>query len=354
AVTIWLTSDNAGPAAPEVMAAVAAANEGYAGSYGADPWSERATALVREQFEAPEAVVHLAATGTAANSLALACLAQPWQAIFCHAHAHVEEDEQGGPTFYSGAKLALVEGAHAKIDPEALAPAMATAAGASVHNVQVGPLSITQATELGAVYSPQDVAALAGIAKKHGVGVHMDGTRFANAVARLGCSPAELSWKAGVDVLCLGATKNGAMAAEAVIFFDGDKARAWEFELRRKRGGHLFSKMRYVAAQMAGWLEDGLWLRLAAQANAQADRLAEGLRASGVAELPHPVDANMVFPSMTRATHRTLTEAGVKHYPSPPGPWTEGPDDEVLPSRMVCNWATRDEEVDAVLAALPG
>ena len=334
-MTIWLTSDNAGPAAPEVMAAVAAANEGHAGSYGADPWSGRVQALVREQFEAPDAVVHMTATGTAANSLALACLAEPWQASFCHRQSHVEEDEQGGPTFYSGAKLALVEGAHAKMDAGALAPAMAVAAGASVHNVQVGPLSITQATELGAVYSPEEVAALAGIARGHGVGVHMDGTRFSNAVARLGCSPAELSWKAGVDVLCLGATKNGAMAAEAVIFFDGDRARAWEFELRRKRGGHLFSKMRYVAAQMAGWL-------------------AGGRRASGGAELPQPVDANMVFPSMTRGVHRSLTEAGVKHYPSPPGPWTEGPDDERLPSRMVCNWATREEEVDAVLAVLSG
>jgi len=352
-VTVWLTSDNAGPAAPEVMAAVATANEGYAGSYGADACSERAAAMIREQFEAPDAVVHMAATGTAANSLALACLAEPWQAIFCHRHAHVEEDEQGAPTFYSGAKLTLIEGPHAKMDPAALAPAMATAAGASVHNVQAGPLSITQATELGAVYAPEEVGALAEVARAHGLPVHMDGTRFANAVARLGCSPAELSWKAGVDVLCLGATKGGAMAAEAVIFFDGDKARAWEFELRRKRGGHLFSKMRYVSAQMAGWLEDGLWLRLAARANAMADRLAEGLRASGVAELPHPVDANMVFPVMTRGVHRTLTEAGVRHYPTPPGPWTEGPEDEPLLSRMVCNWATREEEIDAVLAALP-
>ncbi|MEM1316221.1 MAG: low specificity L-threonine aldolase, partial [Pseudomonadota bacterium] len=128
----------------------------------------------------------------------------------------------------------------------------------------------------------------------------------------------------------------------------------WEFELRRKRGGHLFSKMRYVAAQMAGWLEDGLWLRLAGRANARADRLAAGLRASGVAELPHPVEANMVFPVMTRGVHRRLTEAGVKHYPTPPGPWTEGPEDEALLSRMVCNWATREAEVDAVLAALRG
>ena len=350
-MTIWLTSDNAGPAAPEVMAAVAAANEGHAGSYGADPWSERVQALVREQFEAPDAVVHMTATGTAANSLALACLAEPWQAIFCHRHSHVEEDEQGGPTFYSGAKLALVEGAHAKMDAGALAPAMAVAAGASVHNVQVGPLSITQATELGAVYSPEEVAALAGIARGHGVGVHMDGTRFSNAVARLGCSPAELSWKAGVDVLCLGATKNGAMAAEAVIFFDGDRARAWEFELRRKRGAHLFSKHRYLSAQMAAYLEDDLWLEMGRAANTRAAPLARGLDAAQGVEMLHPVEANMLFPQMPRALHRAAMEVG-HYYLWPGGASRDRPDDKALTSRMVASWCTTDEDVETILHAI--
>ncbi|MEO1688041.1 MAG: beta-eliminating lyase-related protein, partial [Pseudomonadota bacterium] len=211
-MTLWFTSDNAGPAAPQILAALAEANAGYAKPYGADPWSARATAQIREQFEAPNAVVHLCATGTAANSLALGVLAQPWQAIFCHRHAHIEEDECGGPEFFTGgAKLTLVDGPHAKMTPDALRAAIAHTARGGVHNVQRGPVSLTQATELGAVYRPEEVAALTAAARDFGLGVHMDGTRFANAVSRLGCTPAELSWKAGVDVLCLGATKSGVL-----------------------------------------------------------------------------------------------------------------------------------------------
>ena len=352
---MWFTSDNAGPAAPELLEAVAAANAGHAMPYGADELSARVTERVREAFEAPDAVVHLVATGTAANALALAALTPPWTAVYCHRHAHIEEDECGAPEFYTGgAKLALIEGPHAKMTPEGLARELARAARAGVHNVQRGAVSITQATELGAVYRPEEVAALTALAKRWNLPVHMDGTRFANAVARLGCTPAELSWKAGVDVLCLGATKNGAMAAEAVIFFDGDRERTWEFELRRKRGGHLFSKMRYVAAQMDAWLADGLWLRLAARANAAADRLAEGLRASNLAAMAHPVDANMMFPALPRAAHRRLRDAGARYYLWPFDQSLDGPDDEPLTCRLVCNWATRDEDVDAFLAALRG
>ena len=350
---MWFTSDNAGPAAPQILAAVAAANEGCAMPYGNDPLSARVTAQIREQFEAPDAVVHLVATGTAANALALAAITPPWTAIYCHRHAHIEEDECGAPEFYTGgAKLTLIEGPHAKMTPEGLRAELSRAARAGVHNVQRGAVSITQATELGAVYRPDEVAALTAQAKERGLPVHMDGTRFANAVARLGCTPADLSWKAGVDVLCLGATKNGAMAAEAVIFFDGDKARTWEFELRRKRGGHLFSKMRYVAAQMDAWLADGLWLQLAGQANAAADRLAEGLRASNLASMAHPVEANMMFPALPRAAHRRLQAAGARYYLWPFDQSLEGPDDDALTCRLVCNWATSDAEVDGFLHAL--
>jgi threonine aldolase len=182
----------------------------------------------------------------------------------------------------------------------------------------------------------------------------MDGTRFSNAVARLGCAPADLTWRAGVDVLCLGASKCGALAAEAVIFFDPAKADAWEFELRRKRGGHLFSKMRYVAAQMSAWLEDGLWLDLAGRANAAADRLAEGLTAAGLGELPHPVEANALFPALPRAVHRRLQAAGAQYYLWPFDQSLEGPDDELLTCRLVCNWATTEADVDAFLAAARG
>jgi threonine aldolase len=352
---MWFTSDNAGPAAPEIMAALAAANEGHAMPYGADPITARVQERVREIFEAPDAAVHLAATGTAANSLALACLAAPWSAVYCHEAAHIEVDECGGPEFYTGgAKLTLIPGGHAKMDPGALEATLAASGAGTVHHVQPGAVSITQATEYGAVHTPGEVATLAKIAKAHGLPVHMDGTRFANAVARLGCTPAELSWKAGVDVLCLGATKCGAMAAEAVIFFDGDKARAWEFELRRKRGGHLFSKMRYVAAQMDAWLTDGLWLRLAGEANARADRLAEGLRASNLAELPHPVQANMLFPRLPRAVHRRLHDAGARYHYWPHPPAKDGPEDEMIGCRMVCHWGTPEADVDAALAAIRG
>ncbi|WP_339951507.1 beta-eliminating lyase-related protein [uncultured Albimonas sp.] len=352
---MMFASDNAGPAAPELMEAVVAANAGSAMPYGADPLTASVTERVREIFEAPDAQVFLLATGTAANALALSALAAPWSAIFCHRHAHIEEDECGAPEFYTGgAKLTLVEGEHARIDADALSRALKATANASVHNVQRGALSLTQATELGAIYTPAQVRALSDLARAHGLPVHMDGTRFSNAVARLGCTPAELTWKAGVDVLCLGASKCGAMAAEAVIFFNPDAARAWEFQLRRKRGGHLFSKMRYVAAQMDRWLTDGLWLELAGRANAAADRLAAGLSEGNLATLVHPVEANALFVSLPRAAHRRLHAAGAQYYLWPPGQTLEGPEDEMLTCRLVCNWATEEAEVDAFLAAARG
>lgn len=252
---MWFTSDNAAGASPEVMAALSRANEGYCGAYGGDPLTARVQDMIRDAFEAPEAAVHFAATGTAANSLALACLTPPWSGVYCHRAAHIEVDECGAPEFFTGgAKMVLLDGAHGRIDPAALAAALPPAIGHAVHHVQRGALSLTNATEYGAVYRPADVAALTAIARTQGAPTHMDGTRYANALASTGASPAELSWKAGVDILCLGATKNGAMAAEAVIIFNPEKA--WEFELRRKRGGHLFSKMRFVAAQFEAVMTD--------------------------------------------------------------------------------------------------
>ena len=351
---MMFASDNAGPAAPEILQAVMAANEGPAMPYGNDPLTQRVTERVREIFEAPNAKAYLVATGTAANALALSTFVKPWQAVFCHRNAHIEEDECGAPDFYSGAKMTLIEGEHAKIDPEGLARALKFAARAGVHNQQRGALSITQATELGAVYTPDEVKVLAGLAKGYDLPVHMDGTRFSNAVARLGCAPAELSWKAGVDVLCLGASKCGALGAEAVIFFDGDSERCWEFELRRKRGGHLFSKMRFVSAQMDRWLTDGLWLELAGRANAAADRLAAGLTAGNLATLTHPAQANALFAALPRGAHRRLHEAGAKYYLWPFDQPLEGPEDEMLTCRLVCNWATSDAEVDAFLEAARG
>jgi len=281
------TSDNASPVPPQVMDALLKANHGYSMPYGNDPEMSLVRDRIREIFEAPEAAVYLVATGTAANALSLACLCPPWATVFCHRNAHIEEDECAAPEFFSGgAKLTLIDGDHAKMSPEALQQAIGFAARAGVHNVQKGAVSLTNATENGTVYTPAEVRAICDIARAHDVPVHMDGARFANALITAGCTPAEMTWKAGVDVLSFGGTKNGLMGVEAVVLFD--PARAWEFELRRKRGAHLFSKHRYLSAQMLAYLEDDLWLKLATRANAAAARLSQGILSLDVASLVHP------------------------------------------------------------------
>jgi threonine aldolase len=345
-------SDNTAPAHPKVMEALLRANEGHAKSYGADPLMEEARAQIREIFEAPEAAVYLVATGTAANALALACLTEPWGAIYCHENAHVEEDECGAPEFYTaGSKLVLVGGAHARMDPAALAHRIDFTGRAGVHNVQRGMVTLTNSTENGAVYSPAQVAEIAAVAKEHGLPVHMDGARFANALVAANASPAEMTWRAGVDALSFGGTKNGLLGVEAVVLFDPEKA--WEFELRRKRAGHLFSKHRYLSAQMAAYLEDGLWLELARAANRAAARLSDGIVAAG-GTLTHPTEANAVFASWPRAGHRAAQAAGAAYYLWPFGQSMEGPGDEPLSARLVCSWCTTDAEVDGFLATLSG
>ncbi|NOR63903.1 MAG: low specificity L-threonine aldolase [Rhodobacteraceae bacterium] len=345
---MFFASDNGGPAAPEVMAAMMHANEGTAMPYGADPIMDRVRAQIREVFEAPEAEVYLVATGTAANSLALATMVQPWQTIYCHRLAHIEEDECGAPEFYTGgSKLTLLEGPSAKIDPESLRQAIDYTARAGVHNVQKGVLSITNATETGTIYTPAEVAELTAIAKDSGIPAHMDGARFANALVRLGCTPAELTWEAGIEALSLGGTKNGLVGVEAVVLFNPN--RAWEFELRRKRGGHLFSKHRFLSAQMEAYLTDGLWLKLARKANAAADRLAKGILNVPGASLMHAVEANAIFASWPRKGHRAAQAAEAKYYHWPFDQSLEGPDDEMISARLVCNWATSDAEVDQFL-----
>lgn len=347
------TSDNAAGVVPEILEAVAGAASGAAMPYGNDDRTAACEALVREVFEAPEARVYLVATGTAANALALACLCPPWGTVYAEANAHIERDECGAPEFFTaGAKLTLIEGRDALIDVGALARAAAEGAGAPVHSVQNGAVSVSQATELGAAYGLDEIAAIAETAHRHGMGVHMDGTRFANALVRLGCSPAEMSWRAGVDVLCLGATKNGAMAAEAVILFD--TARAWEFELRRKRGGHLFSKMRFLAAQMEAYLTDGLWLRLAGHANAMADRLAAGIEGCEGARVTNRLGANMVFAEMRLDQHRRLAAAGARYYAWPRSQSMDGPPETPVHVRLVCSHATAPAEVDRFLETLSG
>jgi threonine aldolase len=333
-------SDNTSGAAPEVMAALLKANEGYDRSYGADAAMTRVTALVREIFEAPEAVVHLVATGTAANALAIATHCPPWGAVFCHTHAHIAEDECGAPEFYSGAKLVLVPGDNGKITPATLAEALGKIGESGVHGVQRGMLSLTNVTEAGTVYSSSEIKKLTALAKAHGLPCHLDGARFANALVASGATPAEMTWKDGIDVLSLGGTKNGCLGVEGVVLFN--PAKAWELELRRKRAGHLFSKNRFLAAQMEAYLTDGLWLRLARQANAMGERLRQGLRAKG-ASIPD-CTANMLFPEWSEGTHDRLEAVGAVYYRFPAPPDRER-------ARLVTSWSTTEADVDQFIAA---
>ena len=241
---MWFTSDYAGPAAPQIVDALVRANNGFDLSYGEDAAMVRVTAKLREIFEAPSAAVYLIATGTAANALLLSLLCPPWATIYCHHTAHAQVDECGAPEFYTGgAKITPLEGVSARIDSASLRAAIAATGRAGVHGVQKGALSLTNATEMGTIYTPEQTAALARIAHDAGIPVHLDGARFANALATLGCTPAQATWKAGIDVMSLGGTKNGLLGGEAVILFDPTKR--WEFELRRKRGGHLLAKHRH-------------------------------------------------------------------------------------------------------------
>ncbi|MGR3344624.1 MAG: threonine aldolase family protein [Paracoccaceae bacterium] len=341
-------SDNCAPVHPRVMDALMRANQGYATSYGDDAIMDRVRARLREVFEAPEAAIYLVGTGGAANALALATYVQPWQAIYCHCRAHMETDECGGLAFYSGgATLVLIDGSQGKLAPEALASAISASPQCDVHAVQRGAVSITNASEAGTVYSCAEVAAISAIAKRDKLPLHMDGARFANALVSLGCTPAELTWKSGVDVLSFGGTKNGLMGVEAVVMFD--PAHAWEFELRRKRGGHLFSKHRYLSAQMEAYLGDDLWLNTARTANAMAARLSAGLAAISGASLVYPTQANMVFVRISRARHRRAKQDGATYFLMPTNTAPEGADDEVLAARLVCSWSTTKEDVDEFL-----
>jgi threonine aldolase len=339
---MFFASDNGAPVPPAILTALARANEGPARGYGNDPLTAAVQDRIRAQFEAPEAAVHFVATGTAANALSLALLCQPWGAVLCEGAAHAQMDECGAPEMFSGgAKLLPVPGVQGKLAPTGLAAALAGFAPGNVHSVQPAALTLTNVTEVGTVYTPAEIAALASVARGAGLGVHLDGARFANALVATGASPAEMTWRAGVDVVSFGGTKNGLLGAEAVVIFD--PARAWEFELRRKRAGHLFSKMRYLAAQFDGWLADGLWLDLAAHANAMAARLAAGL--APVATTRAPVQANMMFADWPAGTHARLQDAGAVYYP-----WTAAEGAEA--ARLVTAWSTTAAEVDAFLGAL--
>jgi len=352
---MFFASDNTSGAHPKVMDAIVAANDGYAMPYGADPIMDEVRDMIRARFEAPQAEVYLVATGSSANALSLACLCPPWATIFAHENSHIEEDECGAPEFFTGgSKITLVGGADAKMSPDALRAAIAHTGRAGVHNVQRGAVSITNATEAGAVYSVSDIAALNAVAEEFDLPVHLDGARFANALVSTNATPAEMTWKAGVDILSFGGTKNGCMGVEAVVIFNPDVHSPWEFELRRKRGGHLFSKHRYLSAQMKAYLTDDLWLTLARHSNAMAQRLSQGILDIDGAKLMHPTMGNQVFAYWPRSGHRTAMDAGAKYYFWPFDQALEGDDNELLSARLVASWSTTEDDVDRFLSLIQG
>ena len=341
------SSDNYSPVPPEVLEALVDANEGYQPSYGEDRQMTKVRHLIQKIFEAPDAAVYLVATGTAANSLILSTLCEPWQTIFCSPVSHIHEDECNAPEFFSGAKLTLV-GDSDKINPTELRKSILAEESRGVHGPQRGPISITQITEKGQVYTLNEIKELSQIAKEFNLPVHMDGARFANALVSLNCTPAEMTWKAGVDAVTFGGTKNGLMGVEGVIFFDPDKA--WEFELRRKRGAHLFSKHRYLSAQMLAYLENDLWIKLANKANKSASRLIEGLKdIKDVKFLVEP-KANLMFVTMPASMHRKAFAAGLEYYT-----WSEldgVSDDTPVLARFVIDWSRSLDDIDEFLAIM--
>jgi threonine aldolase len=332
------SSDNIAGASPEVMEAVVACNAGQAMPYGNDELSQRLERKVSDIFE-HEASVFLVSTGSAANALGLAVLAPPWGSILGHADAHINHDECGAPEFYTGgAKLVSLPGQAGKIDLASLEAQSRRMVG-DVHSVQPAAVSVTQATEVGSIYSLDELAAIGAICRSAAVGLHMDGARFANALAALGCSPAEMTWKVGVDILSLGATKNGALCVDAIVLFKKELASALAF--RRKRAGQLTSKMRFFAAQLNAYLEGDLWIKNARHANVMATALATGLASIGGIELDHAPEANIVFCRMPAKMIEGLLEQGFRFYHDR---WEPG----VV--RLVTSFATKQDDVDDLLA----
>jgi threonine aldolase len=337
-------SDNAAGVAPAILDALVRANAGFAIAYGDDALTRRLERRFSDLFER-DISVFLVGTGTAANALALAHLSPPWGAVLCHAEAHAVVHECGAPEFYGGGlRLLGIEGEGGKLQPQAIAAALDRHFGLRPHQIVPAALSLTQATECGTVYQIDEIAALAALAHERGMAVHMDGARFANAVARLGATPAEASWRSGVDVLSFGATKGGALAAEAVVFFD--PARADAMAERRKRGGHLVSKHRFIAAQFEAFLADDQWLKLAAHANRMADRLAKHLASLNFPPI-WPVEANIVFVLLPQALHERLQAAGAHYYVI----HTDLTDPNTVPSsyvlaRLVTCFATTESSID--------
>jgi threonine aldolase len=328
-------SDNTAGVCPEAWEAMERANRGNVSSYGTDEWTQRAADLLRELFEKDDAEVFFVFNGTSANSLALASCCQSYHSVICHEHAHIIEDECGAPEFFSnGTKLLGARGEHGKISPTEIEHLALKRT--DIHYPKPRVVSLTQSTEYGTAYQLAELQAIHTVTQRHKLAVQMDGARFANAVASLGCRPAECTWKAGVDVLCFGGTKLGMACGEAVVFFNRDLAS--EFDYRCKQAGQLASKMRFLASSWVGMLENGAWLRHAQHANDCARRLAARFEQVGL-PAAHPVDANAAFIPMPDSLYRALKQRGWLIYNFIGGA-----------TRLMCSWNTTDADIDALLA----
>ncbi len=346
-------SDNSAGAAPEILEAILASSRVNAPAYGADDYTARASAKLSEIFETNVAAF-LVATGTAANALALSSLAKPWEAVFCHEEAHVHDDECGAPEFFTGgAKLVGIAGEGGKITPAGLRETLARFPRGLVKSSQPGALSLSQATESGTVYGVGEISELSDIAHAAGIGAHMDGARFANALVASGLTPAEMTWRAGIDVLSFGATKNGALACDAVVFLA--PALAANFAYLRKRGGHTLSKGRFLGAQMEAYLKDGLWLRLAERANDAARRLSEGLANAAGVRLAWPTEANEVFVIAPTATVGAWRAAGAEfhHWSTKSMGAERAPREGETLVRLVTSFETGHDEIDRLVDLCP-
>ena len=339
-------SDNHYGVHPRILEAMVEANAGSAPAYGGDDWTKKAEEQLSKVFE-KEVRSFLVTTGTAANGLALSALTPPYGAVICHGEAHISVDECNSPEMFTGgAKILGLHGPAGKITP-AMVEKTLKGFIRGEHDPKPAAVSLTNATELGTVYTSQEVRAISDLIKPRGMKLHMDGARFANAVAGLDVSPAGLTWKSGVDVMSFGATKNGAMMLEAVIFFD--LALAEDFAYRRMRSGQLISKSRYLGAQMLAYLADGLWLDNARRANALARKLSDGLRQVNSIRIPNPVQANEVFAVMPRSLYDRLQAAGAKFYDWMPDSLGDKISADEIFARFVLSFATPEDEVDAFL-----
>ncbi|MCL4142865.1 UNVERIFIED_CONTAM: hypothetical protein GTU68_051524 [Idotea baltica] len=336
------SSDTSAPAHPQVIEAIASANTGNAPSYGDDSHMARLRVALADVFETDDFDVWACASGTASNALALSCFCPPTGAVLCHAGAHIAVDERGAPEFFSGGgKLQLLTGPDGKIEEAQLTAALRRINHGFVHETPAHVLSLTNLTENGTAYRVAKVARFAALAHDARLTVHMDGARLANALAFTGASPADMTWRAGVDVLTFGLTKTGAIGCELILLFGRARKKFGELKARAKRSGHMPPKMRYLAAQGLALLEDGLWLELAAAANARAERLGDALSQRPGVTLAQSVEGNEVFAHISIEMAANLRAAGAVFYP-----WPDGS------HRFVCSWTTSDTDVDALVNAL--